>query len=38
LAEIGLDIAGIRQAMQRFLDDVPATELELPLAPRPTFL
>ena len=38
LAEIGLDIAGVRQAMQHFLDDVPAAELELPLAPRPTFL
>ena len=38
LAEIGLDIAGVRQAMQHFLDDVPAAELVLPLAPRPTFL
>lgn len=38
LAEIGLDIAGIGQAMQDFLGDVPAVELDLPLAPRPTFL
>ncbi|NBV26183.1 MAG: 1-deoxy-D-xylulose-5-phosphate synthase [Actinobacteria bacterium] len=38
LAEIGLDIAGVRQAIQDFLNDVPAIELELPLAPRPTFL
>ena len=38
LAEIGLDIAGIRQAMQHFLNDIPAIDLELPLAPRPTFL
>lgn len=38
LAEIGLDVAGIRQAMQHFLNDVPAIGLELPLAPRPTFL
>jgi len=38
LAEIGLDIAGIRLAMTQFLNDAPVTELELPLAPRPNFL
>ncbi|MCX6508805.1 MAG: 1-deoxy-D-xylulose-5-phosphate synthase [Actinobacteria bacterium] len=38
LAEIGLDVAGVGRAMQHFLDDVTAVELELPLAPRPTFL
>lgn len=38
LAEIGLDVTGIGRAMQAFLDDMPADELELPLAPRPTFL
>ena len=38
LAEIGLDIAGIGQAVQHFLNDVPVVELDLPLAPRPTFL
>ncbi len=37
LAEIGLDVSGIRHAMVRFLGDVPAPELELPLAPRPNF-
>ena len=38
LAEIGLDVAGVRRAMQDFLSDIPAVEPDLPLAPRPTFI
>ena len=38
LAEIGLDVAGIAGAMTRFLDDEPAPEFDLPLAPRPRYL